>query len=743
MSGEVKPSYEFGPFRLDVSEHALLRHGRPVPLTPKVLAVLRVLVQNSGHLVEKDVLLKEVWPDNFVEEGALNRSVSVLRKALGETREQKYIETVPTRGYRFVAPVTTVCVAASSTLAQRDESSAEETAAKFTLTAPPPNAGPTAVTRHMTLMRASAVGAVVLAAALLAYGLLRGADPVPAASRGVTTAHRQVTFTGREGAPTLSPDGRRIAYVSSGTPEKTVIVQELAGGTPLSIFAAPEVGHLRWSPDGSELLVWARGAGLNGVYIIPQLGGTPRLVAPGMYVACWSPDGSTIAVPSYIGGKIAFVDKQGTRLRTVSLRDVSWSIWDIDWSPVTDLLLFTSSDEQGRFTLWTVRPDGTAQTRILTETTAIQSARWAPREEAIYYLRHLNQTDSLYKVAIDPRRSAAANHAVTILTGLETDQSIALSADGTRLVYARAPFHSNLWMLELGETGAVAKELTRGTSLVERPRISPDGQSIAFNMGHEPTANVYTMPIGGGPSKQLTFFDSFNVAGGWSADAKVIAFASTEGGIPRVWTVEADGGPPRPLSTNKMSESFEVVWSPGPAIMYQQAGNRNYYQLDPRTGREEPLVQNGSVGWMFSPAYSPDGQNVAVMWNRSPTRGIWVVNTRSHQETPVYKTTAASLMPIGWSSDGSAIYAVEGKNLASRGRTSPLGETLAEARIVIIPLNGAPKTVAELPSAEVGGVSMSADGRRFVFTAYSSRSDVWVVDDFDASPRPHRIAATR
>ena len=100
------PCYEFGPFRLDVAEHMLLRNGQPVPLTPKIFDVLRVLVQNDGHLVEKEGLLKEVWPDSFVEEGTLNRSVSVLRKALGDSPSgHRYIETVPKRGYRFVAPV--------------------------------------------------------------------------------------------------------------------------------------------------------------------------------------------------------------------------------------------------------------------------------------------------------------------------------------------------------------------------------------------------------------------------------------------------------------------------------------------------------------------------------------------------------------------------------------------------------------------------------------------------------------
>ena len=100
-----RPSFEFGPFRLDCAEHALSRAGRRLPLTPKVYDVLQLLVENAGHLVEKERLLQEIWPNTFVEEGALNRAISVLRKTLGETAAERYIETVPKRGYRFVAAV--------------------------------------------------------------------------------------------------------------------------------------------------------------------------------------------------------------------------------------------------------------------------------------------------------------------------------------------------------------------------------------------------------------------------------------------------------------------------------------------------------------------------------------------------------------------------------------------------------------------------------------------------------------
>src|SRR5258705_12355330 len=106
MSKRVKHFYEFGPFRLDLGEQTLLREGRPVALRPKVFDILRVLVENHSHLVDKEELMRSVWTEQFVEEGNLNKNVSMLRQVLGDGKNgHVFIETVPKRGYRFVADV--------------------------------------------------------------------------------------------------------------------------------------------------------------------------------------------------------------------------------------------------------------------------------------------------------------------------------------------------------------------------------------------------------------------------------------------------------------------------------------------------------------------------------------------------------------------------------------------------------------------------------------------------------------
>ncbi|MDQ2936684.1 MAG: winged helix-turn-helix domain-containing protein, partial [Acidobacteriota bacterium] len=106
MGEHTSDFYEFGRFRLKSDERVLLRERELVPLTPKAFDILLTLLEHDGRIVAKDDLMKKVWPNTFVEEGNLTQNVSLLRKALGESANgPQFIETVPRRGYRFVAPV--------------------------------------------------------------------------------------------------------------------------------------------------------------------------------------------------------------------------------------------------------------------------------------------------------------------------------------------------------------------------------------------------------------------------------------------------------------------------------------------------------------------------------------------------------------------------------------------------------------------------------------------------------------
>jgi DNA-binding winged helix-turn-helix (wHTH) protein/TolB-like protein/Tfp pilus assembly protein PilF len=106
MNGQTNRFYEFGAFRLDPAERLLLRAGEVVPMSPKAFETLLALVERHGRVWEKDELIKRIWPDTFVEEGNLTQHIFTIRRALNDGQNgSQYIETIPRRGYRFIANV--------------------------------------------------------------------------------------------------------------------------------------------------------------------------------------------------------------------------------------------------------------------------------------------------------------------------------------------------------------------------------------------------------------------------------------------------------------------------------------------------------------------------------------------------------------------------------------------------------------------------------------------------------------
>lgn len=125
MNSHTKYCHEFGAFRLDPGEKVLYRDGRIVALPPKVFETLRVLVENHGHVVDKNYLMQQVWADTFVEEVGLARNISVLRKVLAAEPGGCSIETIPKRGYRFVGIVRKVGPTDPELLAAENEMPSE------------------------------------------------------------------------------------------------------------------------------------------------------------------------------------------------------------------------------------------------------------------------------------------------------------------------------------------------------------------------------------------------------------------------------------------------------------------------------------------------------------------------------------------------------------------------------------------------------------------------------------------
>ena len=269
-------SYEFGPFRLDAARRLLFRQDQTIPLTPKVLHTLLVLVENSGRVVSKDELMKVVWPDTFVEEGNLTQNISVLRKVLGENPgDHTYIETIPKQGYRFIAA---------------GPAETEVAAAPW-------------LRRHRGLIWGGVLP-VVLAIAVGTGWHFRPLSNV-AKSLKVTPL---TSYPGLELHPSFAPDGNQVAFAWEGERRDNIdIYVKVVGSDRSQRLTSDPARDFRpaWSPDGRWIaFLRAMPGGTASIMRIAPTGGPERKVAvvdPGFFGSHdkapyleWTPDGKWI-----------------------------------------------------------------------------------------------------------------------------------------------------------------------------------------------------------------------------------------------------------------------------------------------------------------------------------------------------------------------------------------------------------------------------------------------------------------
>jgi DNA-binding winged helix-turn-helix (wHTH) protein/Tol biopolymer transport system component len=264
---DPRDSVGFGPFLLNPAERLLLKEGRVVPLTPKAFDLLTLLVASSGHLLSKDELIEKLWPGTFVEEANLAYNVSAIRKALGDGSEtERYIETVPRRGYRFVGPVAPRATGAHEQPHGADGASGQD--------GREPPTGPTGRTHLWLAWTVAAITSIGLIG--LAVVHFRETPPRSAVIRFEIPAPFE---TSESGAFAISPNGLQLAYRGAGTDGIVRLwVRDLSTLEPRSLSGTESNVHavlpLFWSPD-SAFVAYSAGDYLMKVSVS---GGAPQPV---------------------------------------------------------------------------------------------------------------------------------------------------------------------------------------------------------------------------------------------------------------------------------------------------------------------------------------------------------------------------------------------------------------------------------------------------------------------------------
>ena len=267
MAPEVS-SYQFDNVEVRPRAFQVLRKGVPLGLEPKAVRVLLYLIENRGRAVPKEELLSAVWGDTAVTDNALTRVVAQLRRELGDdARQARYIQTVPTLGYRFVAEV-------------GDLREAE-------VVRPVPPAKETR--RWSPIMGGLVLVIVIAAAAWTLRAPARQPAPTLASTRQLTTS------AGFDFSASFSPDGQNIAYSSDRTGRFEVYLRPVDGGGSEVQITNDSGQNIQpaWSPDGKSI---AYHSALNGgIWIVPASGGPARQVTTNGSQPAWSPDSSRLA----------------------------------------------------------------------------------------------------------------------------------------------------------------------------------------------------------------------------------------------------------------------------------------------------------------------------------------------------------------------------------------------------------------------------------------------------------------
>jgi len=632
-----KELYEFGPFRVNVAERVLTRGQQVIPLTPKAFDTLVVLVRNSGHVLEKDELLKQVWPDTFVEEGVLAVNIAALRKALNEGDEgRSYIETVPRRGYRFIGEVQALGRSPADEAAQKSER------------------GKKSLTRQWGL----AAGLLLIVLAGFGWFISRsGSTSVPPPSQPIPLT----SYPGTELSPTFSPDGNQVAFSWDGERQDNfdiyVKLVDRSDASRLTSHPARDSSPA-WSPDGRHIAFVRDGT----IFLIPPLGGAERKVADVQaHDIAWTPDGKSLVVSS---GKffkrrliLLSVDTGGVKELTAAPLGEEPVLGDE--APVVSpdglQLVFVRQTTSGIAGLYLMPLAGGEPRRLTQFASAFPGVSWTADGRELVYAGRVGDTLTLWRRPVETPAGSQAKRIEGVESGAFRPVLSHPAGSPARLAYARPVFDTNIWVRET-TSSPPAHKLVDSTRPDTHPQFSPDGRRLAFTSERSGSLQIWVANSDGSNPLQLTTLArGFINAPRWSPDGKVIVFTSTQNSNQDIYSVPADGGPLRRV-TSAPSREGRPSWSRDGRWIYfysNRTGRPEIWKIPAQGGEWTQMTMDGG----HESFESPDGK--LLYYEDYGVKGLRSISTADSPAPREGTVVLASVRPGYWAVAEKGIYFVE------------------------------------------------------------------------------------
>ena len=718
VSAPTRRPVRFGSFELDVTSGELRKAGVLVSLQDQSLKALVELVERPGALVTRDRLRQRLWPDGtFVDfDHGLNAVINRLREALGDSAESpRFIQTVPRRGYRFIAPV--------------------EGGVDATVPVPERNNLPGAHKRMWM-----AVGAASIVVGIAATALLRRGPAVESPSPSLRALTR---LAGREGGPAFAPDGEQVAFTWSGQEyDNTDVYVTIVGSTGVRRLTTDPADDFApsWSPDGRRIAFLRKSGHSARIHVMPASGGPAsklsdlpvavrEIVRLGAGIT-WSPDGRHI-----VAGRDPRASEGVAGLYMVPVDGGEPRVITRPTHPAFDLAPTFSADgrrlaylECGSIGLFLprLRPDRcavritdvneagiptTAPMTLTTQPVEPAGVAWSRDGRSIVFAMGAPGPLRLWRVGVDPPRAAERIE----IAGESVDYPVTAS-NRDRLAFSQDVWASRLYRFDGGRR---FEEVVPSSSFETDPHFSPDGRRIAFGSGRSGTVQIWVAASDGSNARQLTQNErQWPGAPAWSPDGRVIAFdASDIGAQSRIWTIDADGGAPLQITSGTGNQTVPRWSRDGKWIYFsnQREASRDIWRVAATGGEPQQITRTGSgfVGY-------ESGDGTSLLYQ------------------PVNGDSALLLMPLT-GSDGPRrlVDCVRSSAFAPAGRTVVYVACDSSSRPplrAIDPASGADRLLGRLenfpPGAMHVNLAVSPDGETVLFKGHVRSGDVMLIEDF-------------
>jgi Tol biopolymer transport system component/DNA-binding winged helix-turn-helix (wHTH) protein len=653
--------FEFGDFRLDSAERVLRRNGSVVSLTPKAVSLLELLVRREGTVVARSEMLEQLWPDTFVEEANLTVTISMLRKALGES----YIRTIPKRGYAFAVPVRRIDAPPVN-----GNHAAAPAIEPVEIQSAPARTQPKPGRRRLVILLTVLAALIAIAEWRIWRTRVANQPAKPRAFTAMTLT--RLSDTGNIRDVTLSPDGKLLAFVSIEAGREGLRIKNLETNEQVQLLEPQQrlCWGLRFTHDGKSLYynTTEPNSTISVLYRVDVGEQEPphKISVNVDSQISLSPDGSQLAFVRSFPGKhydalvVANNDGTGEHELSTLQHPQKFSFAGSAWSPDgTALAVGVSGNNAVSFSIQLISLVS-GKTRSLTTAswTGLRGFAWSDDGRNLFFIAGTKESPATQLWRLESSTGAVER----ITNDLNYYDGVHLTKDGSRIVTMQETEIINLWTIDAANRAA-ARKLTFGVKEGGGGVVAlPNGQ-VVYTVEENAKLNLWSLTGDSGNALQLTTDGA--ALPSVTADGEHLVYSSLRTGVRHLYRLDLSTRQEVQL-TNGGGENYPSCSPDGRWVVYTAlAGARNtLWRVSLDGGPPEQLTE-GSI--IVKPVVSPDGKSIACAFRRDEADKwkIAILPFAGGEPLQVLNTPKPFNQILRWTPDSKALFYLVEKNGAT------------------------------------------------------------------------------